>query len=107
MKADKFGLLERDIIYILSAIKVFPEIEKAMIFGSRALGSFKKGSDIDIACYGKNVNFETTSRLKSKLNEELPIPFFIDVLHFNTLKNSDLKKHIEQFGVTLYSCTSE
>ena len=38
MKANKFGLLERDLNYILSAIKVFPEIEKAMIFGSRALG---------------------------------------------------------------------
>ena len=107
MIANEFGLLDRDINYILSAIKVFPEIEKAMIFGSRAMGNYKKGSDIDIACYGKNVDFETTSKLRSKLNEELPIPFFIDVLHFNSLKNSDLRKHIEQFGITFYSYTSK
>ncbi len=103
MTVETFGLLERDIQHILSAIKLFPEIEKAMIFGSRALGNYKIGSDIDIACFGENMNLNIANRLKGKLNEELPIPFFIDVIDVNTLRNSDLKKHIEQYGITLYS----
>lgn len=101
--AIKFGLLERDVEYILSAIKLFPEIEKAVIFGSRAMGNFKSGSDIDIACYGKEVNIQITEKLRSKLNEDVPIPYFVDVLHADSLKNADLIAHIESVGITLYS----
>lgn len=92
--------------YIISTIKRFPEIEKAMIFGSRAMGNYKKGSDIDIACFGNNISLESTSRLKSILNEALPIPFFVDVLCFDTLDNTELKMHIKHFGITIYSNTT-
>ncbi|WP_204226487.1 nucleotidyltransferase domain-containing protein [Clostridium botulinum] len=50
-----FGLLERDIKYINEVLDKFEEIEKAIIFGSRAMGNYKKGSDVDIAIIGKNV----------------------------------------------------
>ena len=45
-----FGLLDRDIKYIIKALEQHDEIEKAIIFGSRAMGNYKKGSDVDIAC---------------------------------------------------------
>ena len=44
-----FGLLDRDIKYIIKALEQHDEIEKAIIFGSRAMGNYKKGSDVDIA----------------------------------------------------------
>ena len=43
-----FGLIERDIEYIVKAMKKFNEIEKAIVFGSRAIGNYKKGSDVFI-----------------------------------------------------------
>ena len=51
-----FGLLDRDIKYIIKALEQHDEIEKAIIFGSRAMGNYKKGSDVDIAIIGENVN---------------------------------------------------
>ena len=51
-----FGLLDRDIKYIIKALEQHDEIEKAIIFGSRAMENYKKGSDVDIAIIGENVN---------------------------------------------------
>lgn len=98
-----FGLLKRDINNILLALKLFPEIEKATIFGSRAMGNYKKGSDIDLAIMGEEVNYHTVSKLSAKLNEELPIPYFIDVVDYNTISNIKLKEHIEQEGQVFYN----
>ena len=46
-----YGLLDRDIKYIIKALEQHDEIEKAIIFGSRAMGNYKKGSDVDIDVY--------------------------------------------------------
>ena len=51
-----YGLLDRDIVYIKKALEHFEEIEKAVVFGSRAMGNYKKGSDVDIAIFGERVN---------------------------------------------------
>ncbi|MGG7058087.1 nucleotidyltransferase domain-containing protein [Clostridium tertium] len=50
-----FGLLDKDINYIKEALSKFSEIEKGIIFGSRAMGNYKKGSDIDLALIGENI----------------------------------------------------
>ena len=62
----------------------------------------RKNSDIDIAILGANIDFETTSRLHGKLNEELPIPYFIDVVNYNTINVDELKQHILTEGVVIY-----
>lgn len=102
-KATDYGLFERDINYIIQAIKTFPEIEKAVIFGSRAMSNYKIGSDIDLAIWGKKVNSKTINKLSFILNEELPLPYFIDVLNYNTLANEDLQKYINIEGKILYN----
>lgn len=99
---NNFGIYDKSYALILESFKLFPEIEKAYIFGSRAMGNYKKGSDIDIAIIGKAIDFETTSRLYGKLNEELPIPYFIDVVNFNTIEVESLKQHILNEGIIIY-----
>ena len=42
----KYGLLERDLSYIKKGIEKFSEIEEVTLFGSRAMGNFKKASDV-------------------------------------------------------------
>jgi predicted nucleotidyltransferase len=96
------GLLSRDIKNILVAVKQFPEIEQVLLIGSRAIGNFKKGSDVDLALIGQNINFETISRLSGMLNEELPLPYFFDVIDYTHLEHNGLKKHIEQYGKVIY-----
>ncbi|OQX97304.1 MAG: DNA polymerase III subunit beta [Bacteroidetes bacterium 4572_128] len=103
MKIDnQFGIYNKSLKLIIEQLKKFPEIEKSVIFGSRAMGNYKKGSDIDIAIFGKKIYFENIASLNYQLNEFLPIPYFIDILIFHLLKNQDLKKHILKYGKIIY-----
>jgi len=96
------GLTDRDRKHIESALLKFPEIEKAIIFGSRAMGNSKKGSDVDLAIVGKNIIAVTALRLRTLLNEELPLPYFFDVVRYETIANDNLKRHIDEYGVVLF-----
>ncbi len=98
----KFGLRQRDIKNIQKAVKDFPEIEKVIIFGSRAMGNYKNGSDIDIAIKGHKISRQITTRFTGMLNYELPIPFFIDVVNYNSTSNNELMKHIDNEGKLLF-----
>ena len=97
------GLNERDIENIIRASEEFPEIEEVILFGSRAKKTHKKASDVDLAIRGKNISDKTIKRLSSKLNEELPLPYFIDIIHYETIQNHDLSDHINRVGKIIYS----
>ncbi|MGD9994140.1 MAG: nucleotidyltransferase domain-containing protein [Salinivirgaceae bacterium] len=100
---NSFGIADKSFRHLLEAIATYPEIEKAIIFGSRAMGNYKSGSDIDLAIFGERVCFETVARLHGKLNEGLPIPYFIDVVNFNTIELEGLKQHIINQGKEIYN----
>lgn len=100
---NHFGLTDSDCDRIRSVLSAFPEIERALVFGSRAMGNHKRGSDVDLAIDGKGVTRQTVLRLKSRLNEEGPLPYFFDVLDPKALDNRNLKTHIDQFGSVIYS----
>lgn len=92
------GLKERDVENIIKASEELPEIEEVILFGSRAKRSHKKASDVDLAIKGQGVSDKITKRLSSKLNEELPLPYFIDIVHYEAIRSQDLIAHIERVG---------
>lgn len=97
-----YGLQQRDINSIIKASEELPEIEEVVLFGSRAKGNFKKASDIDLAIKGIAVNDITVKRLSARLNEELPLPYFFDVVHYESITNPDLVDHIDRIGTVIY-----
>ena len=66
------------------------------------MGNFKKASDIDLAIKGKKVTREIIIRLSGLLNEEYPIPFFFDVIHYEKINNIKLKEHIDNYGINIF-----
>lgn len=99
---NNFGIYENSFSEIIKALNKFPELEKAVIFGSRAMKNYKKGSDIDIALFGEKITYELLVNISYNINEELPVPYFVDILHFDTLNNNELKKQISEKGVIIY-----
>lgn len=99
---NDFGIPEKSYNLITKGLLEDENIDKAVVFGSRAIGNYKNGSDIDIALFGKNINQNTIIKLSMLLNEELPIPYFIDILDYKNIKNIALKEHIDNFGKLLY-----
>lgn len=94
-----FGLPQKTLEQILTFLQSFEEIEKVKIYGSRALGTYKKGSDIDLAFYTES-NKDITAKLLAGL-EELPTPYKFDVTNYNEITNQSLKEHIDKCGVVL------
>jgi len=101
------GFSKQDQEHILSALQKFPEIEKTIVFGSRAMGNSKRASDVDLAIVGKNITAKTVIRLRSQLNEELPLPYFFDVVVYEKIANDKLKQHIDEHGVALFPAESQ
>lgn len=93
-----FGLQARDFTEMQRVFNNYPDIEAVVIFGSRATGNYKKGSDVDIAVKGKHLTGTMIRAIALELNEETQIPYFFDVLHYETVTNGALKKHIDEFG---------
>ena len=99
----RFGLTERDMDLIIETLATFAEVEEAVIFGSRAMGHAKRGSDVDLALKGKRLDSPTIARVKFVLDEELPLPYFFDVVHYDSLTNTALKAHIDDKGKVLFA----
>lgn len=98
-----FGLKNGELESIRSVLSKYPEIEKAMVFGSRAMGNFKPGSDFDLALFGREIPRQTILSLYDKLNEVSNLPYHFDIVNYNEISSPDFKKHIDDFGVTIWN----
>ena len=98
----QFGISDKSYGILLEVIQSFPEIKQAKIFGSRALGNYKKGSDIDIAVIGSNIDWNLVTKIHTKLNEGVDIPYYIDIIDYCNLNNNELKEHIDLNGKTIF-----
>lgn len=97
-----FGLKDSDLDYIKKVLGKFPEIEKAVIFGSRAKGNYKPGSDVDIAIYGEKIDFDVVSALHAMLEDEGPLPYYFDIVDYTHLTHEELKEHIDRVGKVIF-----
>jgi len=97
-----FGLSEEDIGSINTVISKRREVEEALIFGSRAKGNYKNGSDVDIVLKGKNITRDTILSISGELNDETIMPFQFDILNFSTIRNEELIEHINRVGEIIY-----
>lgn len=102
---DKFGLSEHTIATVNNYFKTVKEIEKVEIFGSRAKGTFKTGSDIDFVIYGNDLTDKLIRRISNEL-DELPTPYKFDILCFASIDNEDLIKNIKKDGKLFYKNAS-
>lgn len=101
-----YGLLDRDLNFMVEIFNKYLEIDEVILFGSRAMGNYKLGSDVDLAILGKNIDRKIVRRLSDDLNENYPLPYFFDVVSYKDLLNEELKKHIDKAGKSIYIRTT-
>ena len=97
----KYGLSKATVSKIQGVFARFPEVEKAIIYGSRAKGNFKTGSDIDLTLVGANLTPDLRSAIASEL-DDLLLPYTIDLSIFGELNHAELLDHIQRVGVVFY-----
>ncbi len=97
----KYGLSEDTIKRIHHVFAVYGIIESAILYGSRAIGNFREGSDIDLTLTGKELDLQTLNAVSNDL-DDLLLPYKFDLSIFRTLKNKDILDHIHRVGVLFY-----
>ncbi len=95
-----FGLPDETVTMINEIFRNCPGIKKAIIYGSRARGDYRNGSDIDLTLIG-----DISDRERLNISEsiyDLPIPYMCDLSILKNIKNENLVEHIERVGQVFY-----
>lgn len=100
---NKFGLLDSDMTSIVEVISNHKQVDQAFLFGSRAKGNFRLGSDVDLALKGKYLDFETVSKISYFLNEETNMPYKFDVVNYQSIQEPELVLHIDRVGIEIFN----
>ncbi len=104
---SNFGITEKSYTMLLELFTRHPEVKEVWLFGSRAKDTHKKGSDIDLAIKGENCNPDLALTVANQANEELPVPYQVDIIDYGSIYNPDLKEHIDRVGKLFYSKSKE
>jgi predicted nucleotidyltransferase len=96
----KCGLNSHEILLIRRALCHFPQIEKAILFGSRAKNTHRPESDVDLALTGMGNALQVSA--VSEALDELPLPYRFDVLGYSQITHAPLREHIDRVGIPIY-----
>lgn len=98
MTEAKFGLSPQALQEVFRVLQYFSAVRKVVIFGSRALGTYKPGSDIDLAVMDSDLDADALLKLTTQLNEHTSLPYKFDLVNYSSISNPELKKHIDQYA---------
>lgn len=97
-----YGLSETVITDICDVFRRHPNIEKVLIFGSRAKGTYSEGSDIDLAAIGNGLTFNQLMDINIQI-EDLGLLYKIDVVDYNKNIDTPIGEHIKRVGKPFYN----
>lgn len=97
-----YGFTDSDLTFLSNLFKKYPNIDKAILFGSGAKGTYHTGSDVDIALKGNDLK-GAILQLSTYLNQESPLPYGFDIVDYDSLDNQDLIAHIDRVGKVIYT----
>ena len=97
----EFGLPDSTLATVRQILATCPQVETAILYGSRAKGNYKPGSDIDLTLIGDGLGYAELSRLADAL-EESDIPYQVDLSILAQIDNPNLHEHIQRVGKVFY-----
>ena len=98
---SRFGLSEPALATIIAALSKHVAIKRAIVYGSRAKGNYREGSDIDLTLDAPMLSDFDFSSIWHELDES-NLPYLIDLSKLHDLKSNNLLDHINRVGVVLY-----
>jgi len=97
---NNYGLLDKEMDILKQLFSNYKTIDKVVLYGSRAKGSYRPFSDVDITLVGDNISLKDLLSLSDEIDEQMPYRFDISI--YKNLKNENLKDHIRRRGITIY-----
>ncbi len=98
----RFGLDEGDIGKINDVLRRYPQVGKAILYGSRAKGNYRIGSDIDLALAGHDdLDLSVLVKIMEEI-DDLLLPYTFDLSILHRIKDPDVLDHIRRVGIVFY-----
>ena len=101
-KMNNFGLSTEEIERIRSVFSNYQQVDRVLIFGSRAMGTHRLASDIDLALFGQNLDSIVLTRIEFDL-DDLLLPYTFDLCIFDKLMNPEFRDHINRVGLEFFN----
>lgn len=99
----KYGLPESVVAKIHQVLRAHPQVERAILYGSRAKGNYRNGSDIDLTLLGNDdLSLQIVFRILHDI-DDLYLPYKFDLSLYEDIEDPDVINHIERVGVTFYN----
>ena len=96
-----FGLCRDVLEKIQGVLSGHPSVERAVLYGSRAKGCHKPGSDIDLNLEGEAISPTERDRILLEL-DDLNLPYAMDVTLLHEISHAPFLEHIGRVGVVIY-----
>ncbi len=96
-----YGLSDKEFDEMTAIFSKCKNLEKVILYGSRAKGNYKKFSDVDITLEGDNLTLADLFRIQDLLYES-DLPYMFDVSIFSKITNPDLIDHIRRKGIVIW-----
>lgn len=101
MSSD-FGISDKNRDLISKVFQNFSDVKEVTLYGSRAIGTFKPGSDIDLCITKGMIDLSTLLKIETEL-DDLMLPYKVDLSCFETIDNPNVREHISKFGKIFYT----
>lgn len=102
----KYGLSDSAAGNIRAVLARHPQVEQAILYGSRARGNYRNGFDIDLTLLGgADLTLNVLHRILDE-PDDLLLPWTIDLSIFNDISDPDMIDHIQRAGVVFYKKAS-
>ncbi len=96
-----YGLDDAVISRLQALFRRYPDVDEVILYGSRAKGTYREGSDIDFTLLGKNLSLKIIYAIEEEI-EELLLPYSFDLSLFEQIDNPELIDHIKRVGKVFY-----
>ncbi len=98
---SKFGLNSNTLQQITTILAKFTAIDRVVIYGSRAKGNYKNGSDVDLCLFGESIDLHLVYSIIQAL-DDLLLPYKFDITVYDKISNNELKEHIDRVGIEVH-----
>ncbi|MBQ1654871.1 MAG: nucleotidyltransferase domain-containing protein [Bacteroidales bacterium] len=97
----KFGLSDSVIVELQDVFRRHKNISKVLIFGSRAKGNYREGSDIDLVAIGNNLDYNQIIKILTEI-DDLELLYSVDLLDYSKIIGTPIGDHINRVGQVFY-----
>jgi len=106
LEEKRFGLSAATLSKLCSVFQKHDAVKSVLIYGSRAKGNYKRGSDIDLTIKGEVIPFYELMQIEDQI-DDLYLPYCVDLSQYRQLSNVDLLAHIDRVGMNVYAQESK